>query len=597
MIKFSSKQLVICALVAIMALGFFLRSYHFSDWLHFELDQARDARVVDDGLRGDFFDLPLLGPKAGGTTLRLPPAFYYLEYASAVVFGGSVVSMAIFVMVLSVFSIPIFYLLTRRYFSVKFALGLTLTFAVSEFFVMYSRFAWNPNLIPFFTLLGWYALLRSVDREEKYKERWFLVAVSMLALAMQFHFLAFVAIPVIAGGFFLLRFRRFSWKTWIGAFIIVGILYLPMMLNETETGFANSKAFVNAATKKSTKSEHSLLEKAIRGTSEHALYGMVITTGFERGTFPAIVIGTESGELIGRACDERCDRGKWYGVAAVFVFGASIIALVYLRWRESIRRKSDFLLLMGIWIGVTFLLFLPLAYDMAPRFFLLSGPVFFILIGLLLFLIKHFFGERKIGRQIVMWGIVLLVVSNLFSLNVRFDELARAKIDAIDSPPDRILKERIRVTLEQQNAIVDFLEIRSGETGYPVYMWSEPQYRRALKYLMEKRGIRNGVLGFDGIYQEGVYYLILRAQSDIEDALLKYRTSYTVGETISFGTLIAVEMIPKPEVIHTISQDFSKVKPNDSLGLPRYTWREFFARSSAARAVDDDTQDEIDAAL
>ena len=141
-------------LVAIIGFGFFLRSYHFSDWLHFELDQARDARIVDDGLRGDFFDLPLLGPKAGGTTLRLPPAFYYLEYWSAFVFGGTPAGIAVLGMLLSTASIGVFFLLLRRYFSLFLASSLTLLFAVSEFFVMYGRFAWNPNLIPFFLFLN-----------------------------------------------------------------------------------------------------------------------------------------------------------------------------------------------------------------------------------------------------------------------------------------------------------------------------------------------------------------------------------------------------------------------------------------------------------
>ncbi len=593
MFDFSSKRTVFLVLVAIIALGFFLRAYHFPDWLHFELDQARDARIADDGLRGGFFDLPLLGPKAGGTVLRLPPGFYYLEYLSAVVFGGTPYGMAAFVMILSVLSIPIFYLFVRRFFSVKLGLLLTFLFSVSEFFVMYGRFAWNPNVIPFFALLGFYALLRAADHEESRRGRWFLLSAFALALAMQMHSLAFVAIPIITFAFLALRRPRIHWKAWLGAAVIVSVLYLPMILNEIETGFANSKAFVSATTEKSSKNDHSLAEKAIRDVAEHAMHGVVILTGFEGTTFPVIKFHTKEGEFVGWACDARCDRGKWYGVAAVLMLLASIVALVTLWWRESVRRKSDFLLLSGLWFAVSFTLFLPLAYDMAPRFFLVSGPVFFVLIGALLFALKSLFGERKIGRQVVFWAIVLLALSNLSSLQARFDEIDRSQTEAYDSPPDRILKERIRVTLAQEENIVDFLGARSQETGYPVYMWSEPQYRRALKYLMEKRGIENAVLGFDGVYQEGVYYMVLRAQSDLEDAVAKYRTSYEIGQTTSFGTLVAVELFPKPQAIQGQQQDFSKPKLNDSQGLPRYTWREFF-QNRAATGADDDRPDDPD---
>ncbi|OGI15429.1 MAG: hypothetical protein A2878_01175 [Candidatus Moranbacteria bacterium RIFCSPHIGHO2_01_FULL_54_31] len=579
--RFSSKQWALAGLVVIIGLGLFLRSYHFSDWLHFELDQARDARVVDDGLRGDVFDLPLLGPKAGGTSLRLAPGFYYLEYGSALVFGETPAGMAAFVMMLSVLAIPLFYAFVRRYFPTKLALGLALLFAVSEYLVMYGRFAWNPNLIPFFVLLGCYALLRSVDHEEPRRGRWFVFSVFAFALATQFHFLAFVALPVILAAFLIIRRPKFSWKAWAGALAVVCILYLPLALNEAATGGTNTRAFFEAVTGKSTKSEHSLAEKALRDASVHALNGLVVTTGFEGGTFPAITL--EGG--LAWKCDARCDAGKWSGITATLLLGWSLLALAWFWWKEPERRKSDFLLLSGIWFSVTFALFLPLAYDIVPRFFLLSAPLFFILIGLIVLSVKKLFGGRKIGEQIAMIAIGLLAASNLSSLLVRFDEIARSTTEAVDSPPDRILKERIRVPLAQQNAIIDFLGQRSRETGYPVYMWSEPQHRRALKYLMERRGIENAVLGYDGIYREGVYYLILRAQSDLEDALQKYRVSYTVGETTSFGTLVAIELVPKPEAIIGERPDPSVPKPPEIKVSPRYTWREFFSRDFSKQSA------------
>ncbi len=593
-IKSRLRWSVIFLLFVIIGFGWFLRAYHFSDWLHFELDQARDARIVDDGLRGDFWDLPLLGPKAGGTTLRLPPMFYYLEYLSARLFGGTPAGMATLSMLLSVAMLPVFFLLVRRYFSLSLSLSLTFLVAVSEFFVMYGRFAWNPNLLPFFVLFGWYSLLRAVDHEESRKGRWFVLSIASLALAMQFHFLAFVSLPIIAGLFLLIRRPCFSLRAWLGALGIGLLVFFPMFLNEWETGFANSRAFVSAVTEKSSKNDYSLIEKGIKEFSEQALAGLVITTGFEGATFPKIVIGTKEGDAIGWACDARCDLGKWYGVGAVLMLTLGLLALIVLWYRETVRKHADFFLLVFLWFGVTFVLYLPLAYDMAPRFFLMLGPIFFMLIGFLLAFLLQYFGRTRLIHTVCVLSILVLAVSNLVSLRERFTELSLARTVAVDSPPDRILKERIRVTYAQQMAIVRFLESRSLERGYPVYMWSEPQYRRALKYLLEKEGVQNAVLGFDGIYAEGVYFLILRTQSDLEDALKKYRVNYEVGETTSFGTLVAIELFPKPEAIQKVRQDFSVVKPNDSQGLPRYTWREFFERRSA---TDDESDSEDEASL
>lgn len=574
---FSRRNLQIVLIFGVIVFGLFLRAYHFSDWLHFELDQARDARVVDDALDGGPGELTLLGPKAGGTFLRLAPGFYYLQYLSGLVFGGTPSGIALIVMMLSVAAVPLFYLLLRRYFSFTLSLLLTLLFSASAFFVMYGRFAWNPNIMPFFVIFGLYALLRAVDKDELRKERWFLGATFLLTFATHAHFLAFLAVPTMVILFLLVKRPRFSLRAWGIALAIIAILYLPMVLNEIETRGSNTREFFGAITEKSTKEDHVWIEKFLRNTSEHALGALLVTTGFEGGTFPNL---TWNEGRIWWICAEKCDQGKWYGIGAGIVWGIGAILLFWLWYREREEKKRDFLLLCGIWFVVTFVLFLPLSYGFAPRFFLLSGPLFLVFLGFFLMGLKQLLGNGKLGDFVSGGMIFLLIISNLFFLSGRFDELARAGTEAVKNAPDRILKERIRVTLKQQEEIVDMLEARSQEEDYPVYMFSEPQHRRALKYLMEKRGIENAVLGFDGVYREGVYFLILRAQSDLEDALKKYRTNYIVGETELFGTLVAIELFPKEEAIIGERQDFTVPKPSDSQAPARYTWKEFFDRNS-----------------
>ncbi len=570
---FSSKTAFIIVLGAIVLFGFWLRSYHFSSWLHFELDQSRDARVVDDALEGGPGELTLLGPKAGGTFLRLAPGFYYLQYISGLLFGDTPAGIAVVVMLLSVAALPVFYFLIARYFNRSLSLLLTLLLASSAFFVMYGRFAWNPNILPFFILLGMYALLRSVDHWESRRGRWFVVAALSLTFATHGHFLAFVSLPVIAVTFLILKRPRFSWRAWAGALGIVALLYLPMVLNEIGTGGANTKEFFGAITEKSTKEDHILLEKGIRNFSEHALGALLITTGFEGGAFPTFTF--KDSQLIW-SCPERCDAGKWTGVAAVMALGLSLLLLLFFWWRAEKGKKKDFLLLCGIWFGVTFALFTPLSYGFAPRFFLVSGVLFIIFLGILLDTVRHLLGEKKWTHLVVLLFGSTFVFSNVHFLSARFVELSQAGILQIDSAPDRILKERIRVTLEQQNQIIDMFESRYRENHFPIYMFSEPQHRRALKYLMERRGIENGVLGYETIYRQGTYFLVLRGQSDLEDALKKYRVNYEIGGTTHFGTLVAIELLPKPEAIKAERQDFSIVTPDTSTAPPRYTWNEFF---------------------
>ncbi len=61
----------IYALSVVIAVGAFLRLYHFEDWMHYQLDQARDFRVVYAAMEYGPGELPLQGPRAAGSFLRL----------------------------------------------------------------------------------------------------------------------------------------------------------------------------------------------------------------------------------------------------------------------------------------------------------------------------------------------------------------------------------------------------------------------------------------------------------------------------------------------------------------------------------------------
>jgi 4-amino-4-deoxy-L-arabinose transferase-like glycosyltransferase len=582
--QYNHQKSLVFLLVAVLIVAFVLRTYHFGDWLHFELDQARDARVIDEGFTGNFFDLPLLGPKAGGTFLRLAPGFYYLEYLSGLLFGRDPVGIAFFVPILSFLTLPLLYLFLRRAFSRTETLGLLGIASVSVYLVLYGRFGWNPNLLPFFLVGGFYSLLRAVAYDEKHKTYWLLSAASSLILATHFHFLAFLAVPVIVTIFLFLKRPRFSWKAWIGVLAVGLFLYFPMILNEIEAGGTNTREFFGAITEKSNKEQHTLIEKTIRNVSEFGQNSVVILTGFEGATFPSVVVNDKEW---GTVCDKKCDEGKWYGVLGVFFFFFGLLSLLRGWWAAHSRQISDFYLLSIIWISVSFLLYLPLSYAIAPRFYLLSAPLFFVMLGSIFQNIIPLKEHLKILLFVSTIG--LLVVSNLYFLKQRFSELSQAATIAVDSAPDRILKERVRVTLEQQEKIVAYLRSRQIKSGYPVYMFSEPQHRRALKYLMERSDVQNDVLGFSGVYEQGEYYLILRSAENLEERLSKYLTTYNLIKIYPFGTLSVVELYPKKEFIQGVRQDFMIIeKKADSKAPPRYTWREFLDRQNMP------TEEEID---
>ena len=146
-------------LIGIILVGIFLRTYRFHDWLEFKGDQARDASLVQDVVAGNA-EWPLTGPFMSNSaankdeTFHIGPLYYYFQIVSAQVFGNIPESLAYPDVLFSILSLPLFYLFFRKYLDQKLSLGVTFLYVVSFFFVMHSRFAWNSNLIPCFTLVA-----------------------------------------------------------------------------------------------------------------------------------------------------------------------------------------------------------------------------------------------------------------------------------------------------------------------------------------------------------------------------------------------------------------------------------------------------------
>src|SRR4030043_2138603 len=158
-------------LAAIVLAAAAIRLWHFNDWLHFGMDQARDANLVSEAAQVGPSHLPLLGPRAGGTFVRLGPVFYYFQYVSAKIFHS--VSPPVFAypdLLFSVLTTPLFFLFLRHFFSKTTALLVAALYAFNFVMIQFSRFAWNPNSVPFWTLLTFFALLKSVDEKIKKKK-------------------------------------------------------------------------------------------------------------------------------------------------------------------------------------------------------------------------------------------------------------------------------------------------------------------------------------------------------------------------------------------------------------------------------------------
>lgn len=578
MIKITQKQLLIAIMVVVFALGIFLRSYNFAPWLHFELDQSRDAMVVDSALDNGIGELPLLGPKAAGTYLRLGPIFYYFQYLGGVMFGQTPEAYAYPTMFFSILSIPLLYLFLRRIFDKWLSLGLTAVSSASIFLVMYGRFAWNPNAIPFFVLLTFYALLRAASKEEKRPGLWLIVCAGALAIATQLHFLVFITLPLAVVVFLLIKRPKINWKGWLGSVAIFLFIYTPVILNDFQTRGANTKEFFKAITEKSSKGEsHTLADKIMRAYMESARGSLLILSGQEQIEIPSLNFNKSIASPVEFKCSEKCQKNVWLGILAIILYSTGIVFLVARFLKEKDADKKNLLLLTGIWLTLISGLFVPISFDLAPRFFLLLVPITFVTFGLMLEFLEKRFNCRNL---LLLFSILLLVILNLISAQTRFSQLAGAINGRVDNKADRILKENNRVTLEQQLAMANYMTSFYRENGAIVYLNSEPFYRRSILYHVGRQGVPYEDLRGAKIYRQGNYFTAYVTNASTDKKVSKYLVNFDIAEKKVFGTMTVFRLVPKESLIVAEKQEIKpkkKTTKSRTPGVPeRYTWSEIF---------------------
>lgn len=562
--KIKENKLEIVIFLMILATGFFFRTYHFSDWLHFEIDQTFDITAVAPAVENSIGNLPLLGPVAAGGPLRLGPAFYYLEYISAKIFGNTPSGHAVSVLFFSIASLVIFYFFCKIYFNRTTSLGLLALFVSSLYLVLYSRFSWNPNILPFFVLFSFYALLKSFSAKESKKEVWFFIMSGFVAIATQLHFNALLIVPPIIIFFLIINKPQLKLKTWLHSFLIFLVIYSPFIINDIKTGGENfgylTKKFLDNS-KNSDKSDvdssnKKIIEKSFQIVRYDIYEYFLILTGSDQ-----INSSRPKGYSLGLSCDSCKENIPWR-LGAILFFVSGIILFVKNILTEKEVQKKYFLQIILLWFVFSSLYFIVITYKglyIYPRFFLIVSPLPFIFLG---FLIKKISDYRHKFSFFLFVAIISVISAfNIAKIFNYFNQLKNTSIKSNEVETEDVFPNNYRITLEQQNKIMNYIKSKYDNNGYPIYIKSESEYEPAFWYHLEKSGIKlYDNLNESAIYKEGNYFLILRTAQKNQQILLNYEKNFILLDQINFGTLFVQNIIPGEDKITAIRQDFSNIR-------------------------------------
>lgn len=231
-------------IAAIFAIAAFLRFYQIEPYLHFLGDEGRDLRIVRTMIVTG--KPTFLGPTASVGGFYLGPIYYYFITPWLVLFSFSPVGPAVMVACMSLVTLAIVYWLTRI---ISGAFGATcalLLMAVSPLIVRHSRFSWNPNPVPLFSLLTFVPLWLG-----NHHWIWFVLSGAALGVNVQLHYLAVILGPLVG----LAILWLYSREKWLVAMLLVAlgfcITMLPFLAFEVYHQFPNFRTIAEFTLKQS----------------------------------------------------------------------------------------------------------------------------------------------------------------------------------------------------------------------------------------------------------------------------------------------------------------------------------------------------------
>jgi hypothetical protein len=244
MIKLSSfknyKILLFC--ISIFIFSFFVRVLHGSRFVIFGQDQARDAYLMRQ-LEVSKIWIVNLGPKASVGNFYLPPLYYQVHNIVSRATGENPLAMMWLIIFIESFTPIILFLWLCMVVEKRAAMLGAYVYAFSAGVIEYATFAWNPNMIPFFsTVLGFCCFLIIFKKIKMAIP----VAVFALCVAVSLHFQAIVLVPFVLITFFISLKQDFRNLTyWLLGSMFSSLMFVPYVQGELASDWQNTRGMLS----------------------------------------------------------------------------------------------------------------------------------------------------------------------------------------------------------------------------------------------------------------------------------------------------------------------------------------------------------------
>jgi 4-amino-4-deoxy-L-arabinose transferase-like glycosyltransferase len=404
------KKLPLIFLILILFLAAFLRLYHISDYMTFLGDEGRDVLVAKDMLEGH---LTLLGPRSSAGDFFMGPAYYYMITPFLWLFRLDPVGPAVMVALFGIATVFLVYFVGKKFFDERTGLFAAALYTVSPIVISYSHSSWNPNVLPFFSLLMIYMLYKGVETK---LWKYFVIAGFLLGISLQLHYLALFLGVVVAVYVLCHSWRQtrnpslIASHSWIPAFARMTKKNVKLLIKQYSQvllgfaiGFSPFLAFEARHEFLNTKAILSFIFEGPKGLDVHSTPFFVIVGDVFFRVFAKLVFffpPQERYELFNPAVLTI------FAIAVVAVSIAAVISLFFIK-NKSVR------LLLSLWLVLGILLFGLYKKSIYDYHFAFLFPLPFLLVGNLL---SKIYETKK--RHVLMAGLSLVLFGGVFLYNL-----------------------------------------------------------------------------------------------------------------------------------------------------------------------------------
>lgn len=184
------------ALIVLVAIA--LRVVRLDQLTLFAGDEGRDATIIWHAVLSG--QLPSLGTSSSIGTWSRGPASYLLMMPAFFLAHGDPVAGALTVAAIDIGAVIMLFVVGRAIAGGAAGLTAAAIWSVAPVAVWFGRFMWNPQLVPFFTLLAFYSLARLAA-----DGRWLVPLAASWSIAWQCHDEALLVAPSLAIGVLVMR--------------------------------------------------------------------------------------------------------------------------------------------------------------------------------------------------------------------------------------------------------------------------------------------------------------------------------------------------------------------------------------------------------